>query len=211
MRSITINPQVKSLCPDLVLGHLLCDVIITPSPPALLSEIDAQCKQVAGSMTNESVAAMPAIAAARSAYRALGKDPARYRPSAEALLRRVVSGKGLYQVNNAVDLLNLVSITTGFSIGGYDEPQVQGDVQLGIGQADDVYEGIGRGLLNVEGLPMLRDAVGPFGSPTSDSLRTSVRETTSKFWMVFFSFGGEAGLEEAIALARRLVEKYGGG
>jgi DNA/RNA-binding domain of Phe-tRNA-synthetase-like protein len=206
---LSISPKVQKLVPKLCLHEFTAEVRIGTSPPALLAEIDEQCKQIAFSMTNEKVAAKPAIHAAREAYRAFGKDPARYRPSAEALLRRVVSGKGLYQVNNAVDLLNLVSITTGFSIGGYDADAVQGDILLDVGRADDVYEGIGRGLLNVEGLPLLRDAVGPFGSPTSDSVRTCVKAETTRFRWVFFAFGGEAGLAEASELAQRLLRDYG--
>ena len=90
-----------------------------------------------------------------------GKDPSRYRPSAEALIRRVLQGKPLYQKNTFVDLINLASIAYGYSIGGFDADKFVGDtLTLGVGKAGEPYEGIGRCVLNIEGLPVYRDELG---------------------------------------------------
>jgi DNA/RNA-binding domain of Phe-tRNA-synthetase-like protein len=101
------------------------------------------------------------------------------------LLRRVFKGKGLYQVNNVVDLLNLTSVKSGFSIGGYDVGKIEGEIQLSIGKAGEPYKAIGRGELNIEFLPTFRDQKGPFGSPTSDSVRTMITPKTEQFLMRF--------------------------
>jgi DNA/RNA-binding domain of Phe-tRNA-synthetase-like protein len=130
--------------------------------------------------------------------------------SAEALLRRVVQGKGLYRVNNVVDLLNLVSVSTGFSIGGYDAEKIAGEVVFGIGRENEPYEGIGRGELNIESLPAFRDNLGAFGTPTSDSVRTSVTWNTKRFLMIIIDFGALPELEDATELAVNLLKKYAG-
>ncbi len=208
MVSVSISEEIKSRVPGVALACISCNVTVREEAPALWSEIDRSVASVAGSLRVEDISRLPAVAATRRAYKACGKDPARYRPSAEALLRRCIQGKGLYRVNNVVDLLNLVSISTGYSIGGYDEEQIEGDVVFGVGRADEPYEGIGRGVLNIASLPVFRDSRGAFGTPTSDSVRTSVTDATRRFMMVIIDFGISGGLETAAALAKDLLERH---
>ena len=208
MKDIRISAELAEKCPLL---HLLCieaEVAVAESDAALLTETESCIRQLAATLRIEDISRLPAIAASRRAYKACGKDPARYRLSAEALLRRVVIGKGLYQINNVVDQLNLVSITTGFSIGGYDADRINGSVEFGIGHRDEPYTGLGRGALNIEGMPVFRDQEGAFGTPTSDSERTGVTATTRRFLMIIINYAGEAGLAEAGSLATRLLNDY---
>jgi DNA/RNA-binding domain of Phe-tRNA-synthetase-like protein len=128
--------------------------------------------------------------ATRAAYKALGKDPARYRGSAEALLRRVIAKKGLPRISNVVDVINLVSVESRLPVGLYDLAHVQGDIVFRAGRAGETYKGIGKYDLNLEGLPVFCDAIGPHGSPTSDSERTMVTEATKKILAIIISFGG---------------------
>jgi DNA/RNA-binding domain of Phe-tRNA-synthetase-like protein len=123
-------------------------------------------------------------------------------------MRRVIKGHQLYRINNVVDLINLVSLRTGFSIGGYDAEKISGDVIFDIGTKDEPYEAIGRGGLNIEFLPVLRDSVSPFGSPTSDSVRTSVTVNTKKFLMIIVGFSGEICTSETLDLSVSLLKKY---
>ncbi len=208
MVHISISDNLKSRCPNLRLACIESDVLISGSSPELLSEIDGQVQMIGKSLTTENISKIPPIAASRKAYKACGKDPARYRLSAEALLRRVVSGKGLYQICNVVDQLNLVSISSGFSIGGYDSDQIRGDITFGIGQSDEPYSGIGKGMLNIENLPVFRDELGAFGTPTSDSQRTEVNAKTKHFLMILIDFGGDDQLEVAVQSAVRLLKDY---
>jgi DNA/RNA-binding domain of Phe-tRNA-synthetase-like protein len=120
----------------------------------------------------------------------------------------MVSGKGLYQISNVVDQLNLVSVSTGFSIGGYDAGQIKGNIVFGIGRSDEPYQGIGRGELNIENLPVFRDELGAFGTPTSDSCRTGVTEKTKRFLMVLIDFGGDGQLAGATQMAIHLLQEY---
>ena len=211
MISISISPEVKSKCPLLQLGCIQCNVEVNNDYPALLELIKRELSDIQNQLVVEEISKIPAIQSSRKGYKSLGKDPARYRLSAEALLRRVVKGKGLYQVNNVVDLLNLTSVKSGFSIGGYDAEKIEGAIQLSIGKANEPYEAIGRGELNIEFLPIFQDQKGPFGSPTSDSVRTMVTTKTQQFLMPIFNFGGHDNLEEVIQKTISLLEKYAKG
>ena len=104
--------------------------------------------------------------------------------------------------------MNLVSISTGFSIGGYDAGKIEGDIVYGIGRPNEPYFGIGRGELNIEGMPVFRDKKGAFGTPTSDSERTSVSMETRRFLMIIIDYAGSVQLKEATDFAKRLLEKY---
>jgi DNA/RNA-binding domain of Phe-tRNA-synthetase-like protein len=204
---ITISEALKAKCPNIVLSVIEYDVKINPSSSELLEEINQACEKIASSTEVSQINKIPAIAASRQAYKTLGKDPSRYRLSAEALTRRIVKGKGLYHINNVVDLLNLVSIQSGFSIGGYNAEAIEGDVLFDIGGTEP-YDAIGRGTLNIEFLPVFKDKKGTFGSPTSDSTRTMITDATKRFLMVIISFDGNEGLESATGLAHRLLKDY---
>ncbi len=169
MQKITISKELAAKIPGLQLSCIRCEVVYEAVNTQLWAEIEAKIAEIAATVAIEQISGMPAIAASRRAYKACGKDPARYRLSAEALLRRVVNRHELYQVCNVVDALNLVSISTGFSIGGYDNEKIVGKVGSGIGNPGEPYTGVGRGELNIEGMPAFRDAAGAFGMPTSDS------------------------------------------
>jgi len=186
MPEFHISPEIKAILPHCRLGILKANIRVENSSAALLNEIELQIWKLQKNLTIEEVSGIPLIEQTKNAYRTLGKDPSRYRPSAEALTRRILLGKELYQVNNIVDLLNLISIRSGYSIGGYDADFIEGDVELSIGKENEPYDAIGRGILNIFRLPVLRDKLGAFGSPTSDSKRTMVRNATKHFIMVFF-------------------------
>lgn len=208
MTPVFISEEIRNRVPELTLSCIECDVLVQEENEVLWAETEEKMKKLAASLKVEDISRLPAISASRRGYKACGKDPARYRLSAEALLRRVVQGKGLFRVNNVVDLLNLVSISTGFSIGGYDAGKTDGNVIFGIGRENEPYEGIGRGELNIESLPVFRDNLSAFGSPTSDSVRTCVTMETNRFLMIIIDFGAPNELKMATDLAMNLLIKY---
>ena len=208
MIGITISKELKNKVPELQLSAISCNVNILEADPELFDIINRSVQQLSSLLKVEDIAKMPAIQAARKAYKSCGKDPARYRLSAEALLRRVVKQVDLYKINNVVDLLNFVSFTSGISIGGYDLDKINGDVIFGIGEKDEIYRGVGRGELNIEYLPVFRDSIGAFGSATSDSERTMVTESTKRFLMVLIGFGANETLQQTTDLAIDLLQKY---
>jgi DNA/RNA-binding domain of Phe-tRNA-synthetase-like protein len=208
MRTITVSELLKAKVPGLQLLCIDTDVVLKKTPDQLWQIVTDKCRELNANLKVEEISTLPAIKVSRQAYKATGKDPARYRLSAEALLRRAVKEKELYRINNVVDLLNLVSISTGFSIGGYDADRITGNIEFGIGNKDEPYTGIGRGPLNIEGLPVFRDELGPFGTPTSDSERTCVTENTLRFLMVIIGFGANNHLPEAGTMAVDLLTRF---
>ena len=208
---ISIHPALKARAPNLVLGCISARVSIEKYNEALWREIDNHLAHLTTTIKPEQINSIPQIAAMRQAYKALGKDPSRYRGSAEALLRRVLSGKGLYQINSVVDINNLVSLESLNPAGTYDLEKITPPIELRIGAAGESYNGIGKDLINIESLPVFADATGPFGSPTSDSERAMVSLETRRVLMVVFSFNGSEGLERWVQRASELLLRYSSG
>jgi DNA/RNA-binding domain of Phe-tRNA-synthetase-like protein len=205
---LTIDAALKTKCPMTALGFVSAQVEPQPSPPALIVELNNAEQAILSLPEPRAVLDSPQILATRAAYKALGKDPARYRGSAEALLRRVIAGKGLPRINAVVDIINLVSVESRSSIGLYDLAHVQGDIVFRAGHAGETYKGIGKYDLNLEGLPVFCDAIGPHGSPTSDSERTMVTSETKLVLAVIISFGGEEGLDHGTQRMAELFRRY---
>ncbi len=190
---ILIDENLKKAVPDAALGVVLCSAKVEASSAAQNDDFDALTADVAARYgETPNIAAAPHIKATREAYKALGKDPARYRNSAEAMLRRVVKGVGLYRVNNAVDVNNMLSIDSGYSLGSYDMAAIRGDIVWKRAPDGESYKGIGKDVLNIEHLPALYDDDGVFGNPTSDSRRTMIEtgEGRKKLLYVIYSFNG---------------------
>lgn len=185
----------------------------TPYSESLWKEIGRFTLEYREKYTVDSIKEMPSIQATRTAYKRCGKDPSRYRPSGEALCRRLLRGLELYRVDTIVDLINLVSIASGYSIGGFDADKFEGDtLTLGIGRAGEPYEGIGRGELNIEGMPVYRDAVGGVGTPTSDNERTKLSLETTHLLAIVNGYDGDAvHLQETIDYMKALLKKYADG
>ncbi|WP_373216586.1 B3/4 domain-containing protein [Ruminococcus sp. 5_1_39BFAA] len=209
MLEIKIDSNLKQLWPDAVLGCIQCKVKVEESPEELLREIQAfseELQEKAG--TTSEITKREKIADTRSAYKAFGKEPSRYRNSAEAMCRRIVQGKGLYQINNVVECNNLFSIRSGYSLGAYDAAKIQGPITWMVAPEGTHYKGIGKDQINVEFLPVFADAQGPFGNPTSDSVRTRITEEAEEILMVIFGFSGTEGMEENVDTLAALLEKY---
>lgn len=205
---IIISELIRRACPQLTLSIITCEVENSETPLDLWQEIEEEMEKISSTFTLENIKTRPEISATRQVYKKLGKDPNRYRPSAEALCRRICKGVGIQRVNTLVDIINLISIRSGFSIGGFDAEKIQGDLQLEVGTANDIFQAIGRGILNVEGLPLFKDAAGGIGIPTSDNERTKLTMETRRLLMIINGYSGEKGLQEASEQAKMLLEKY---
>ena len=208
MTNISISEEIATACPDLHVLALSCDVCNSEPDERLWQEIADEEKAVRETVKLEQIKWLP-IQATRQAYKRLGKDPNRYRPSSEALRRRILRELPLYKVDTLVDLINLVSIRSGYSIGGFDVDKIAGgSLVLGVGREGEIYHGIGRGELNIAGLPVYRDAVGGIGTPTSDEERTKIGLDTTHLLMIINGYSGLEGLEAAGKYAVGLLSKY---
>lgn len=204
---IEINNVIREKCPDISLGLLIANVKVTKPIDEIKNLLDMEADEIQENFTMGNYK-NKALESARAVYRQLGKDPTRYRISSDSLFRRILKNKGVYYVNNVVDINNIISLRTLFSVGAYDIDKVIGDVSYRIGTADDLFEGIGRGLLNIENLPVLADDKGPFGSATSDSLRTMVTTETKRLMMVIHAFNKDEDMGKYLNQMKELLVKY---
>ena len=207
---ITISEEIRLRCPEFVGTAVVANVRNSAFNAELWEEIEAFISDYRLHYTVDSIKEMPSIEATRTAYRRCGKDPSRYRPSGEALVRRTLKGNELYQVSTLVDLINLASIAYGYSIGGFDADKIEGEALcLGIGREGEPYEGIGRGVLNIEGMPVYRDDIGGIGTPTSDHERTKLSlETTSLLTIVNGYDGNRENVDACATYIQELLRRY---
>jgi DNA/RNA-binding domain of Phe-tRNA-synthetase-like protein len=206
--NVNIDVELKAKCPRVALACVTAEVETGATPESLDQELRGCEERIMKLPEPKAVLESAAILATRAGYKALGKDPARYRGSAEALLRRVIAGKGLPRINNVVDVINMVSFESRLPVGLYDLAHVQGDIVFRAGRAEETYKGIGKYDLNLEGLPVFCDALGPHGSPTSDSERTMVTLATKQVIAIIISFGGADGLERWAERMTELLALY---
>lgn len=190
MLDIEISEQLKQKVNNIAIGSLQADIVVKESAEELINILDKACEDFAANHIVEDISQLQAIKDSRKAYKLLGKDPARYRLSSEALLRRIVKEKGIYKINNIVDINNLISIQSHYSICTFDISKLNPPITFTIGTKEDEYYGIGRGLLNIENLPVFEDQLGKFGSPTSDSERVKITNETTSISMNIISFSG---------------------
>lgn len=209
MFQLKVSAEIKEACPVFVGAAVLAAVKNTTFSEGLWKEISAFTEELTTTTRVEDIKSQPVIAATREAYKRCGKDPGRYRPSAEALRRRLIRGIPLCQIDTLVDLINLVSLRTGHSIGGFDADKIEGNyLELGIGKAGEPFEGIGKGVLNIEGLPVYRDRIGGIGTPTSDNERTKMDIETTHILAIVNGYNGKEGLKEAAEMIQSLLKKY---
>ena len=207
---VIVSEEIKHVCPTFVGACVEAQVTNSPYCKELWDEINALGEKFRQDLTTESLKELTSIAATRSVYKACGKDPSRYRPASEALIRRLLQGKELYQRDTLVDLVNLASIAYGYSIGGFDADKFVGDtLTLGIGREGEPYEGIGRGMINIHGLPVYRDAQGGVGTPTSDNERTKMQLTTTHLVVLINGYDGNTQrVTENAEYIQTLLRKY---
>ncbi len=207
---ISITNEVYLICPGATLGVLSYKAPVIQSTQELIKLFDDTVATLSKDYSIEKIAQNPHITATRQAYKALGKSPHEYRNAAEAMLRRIVQGKELYRINNIVEINNLISITSGYSIGSYDTDQLKGDIELRRAESGTHYDGIGKATVNIEYLPTLYDKLGPFGNPSSDSRRAMIQLGNHDIVTIFYSFDGTEELDNWMARFSLYLKNYCG-
>lgn len=209
MKKVRFSRQILNAAPSLKVLQIEADVVNSPTSDCLWEEIESSCDRLVCKYRLEDIKLRPGIAATRHAYKTLGKEPNRYRPSSEALCRRIINGKGIYRLTTIIDVINLISIETGYSIGGFDLDKIEGDsLILDAGNKEDSFHAIGRELLNVESLPLYRDRIGGIGTPTSDEERTKLELSTRRLLMLVNIYGEEMDVEKTGILIKEKLTKY---
>lgn len=201
--NITISESIKNKLPNFNIIALSMDVFFEETNDKVKDLIKQYEQIIKEEYSLEDVLNIPLIKEARDSYKVLGKDPSRYRLACESLLRRIVKGNELYIINNLVDIGNILSLDCKRSVAVLDYNKIQGDITIRLGRNEDIYEGIGRGIINIENIPLYEDSIGPFGSTTSDTLRTAITKDTKKVLLFIICFSRnnlERDLNQAIDL-----------
>lgn len=198
--SLTVDDSLRGA---LALGLLEADgVALGPLPPAFEQDRDQLIARLTTRFAGKPATDIPGVTEARALFHQLDLDPTKTRPSSEALLRRVLQGKGLPQVNAAVDICNLCSLEDQVPLGLYDRELVHGSLRVRVGREGEGYPGIRKQRVNLTGRLLLADDDGPFGAPTSDSLRTAVSAKSRNLLVVLFCPLDRAGSDLTVALER---------
>ena len=208
-KNLVIDSRMKELWPAVRVGCLQYQVQVEKKNPELWAYLKKEIyKKAKDAIFDYGVNEIPNIKESRAAYKAFGKDPSRYRVSSEALIRRIGQGKGLYEVNTVVDVNNLISIESGFSVGSYDAARMGENLVFRIGEAGETYKGIGKEEIKIDALPVLADEQGAIGSSTSDSERAMITEEAQEVLTLIYSFSDNQDLEKALESGRRYLEQY---
>jgi DNA/RNA-binding domain of Phe-tRNA-synthetase-like protein len=205
--------EISIELPDVQLGLLEAeDVSVHPATADLAAEMDSVCNRLRANLTVESVAELDSVRRVRAMFRAWQMDPSKYRPSSEALLRRVVQGKGLYHISNVVDVCNLCSIESGWPFGLYDRAHIHPPIVFRHGHDSEKYQGIGKQIWHLHERPVLADAEGPFGSPISDSVRTMITESVNAIVSVIYApaASAQSALDHALDQYAERLTRFAG-
>lgn len=205
---VQISNEVKERWENVCLGLLFYSAKVEESSPPLLELFESTIGDLHNRYSMSDITGLPHVQSTRNAYKALGKSPSEYRNAAEAMLRRIAKGNGLYHINNVIDVQNLMSVTSGYSIGSYDLALVLEPVELRRAPDGEKYQGIGKDAVNIEHLPALYDKQDAFGNPTSDSRRAMIQSGIRTIMSVIYSFDGENDLEIVMVRYCELLRQY---
>lgn len=207
--NISFDPEILAVAPQFKVIKVEATIENGATTDALWQELLNEGERIRATYEMPMINKRQGIAATRQTYKLLGKEPNRYRPSSEALCRRLVKGMDLYRTLTLIDLINLLSVRSGYSIGGFDADKIEGDtICLGVGREGEKFEAIGRGLLNIASLPIYRDKIGGIGTPTSDEERTKLSPETRKLLMCINIYGEELSVNDTIDLTTDLLTRH---
>jgi DNA/RNA-binding domain of Phe-tRNA-synthetase-like protein len=187
-RNIHFSPTVQTKIPGLKIGILTCSGFEVRKESDFVKKQFIQLEfSIKDKFSNKAPSTDLIVSAVRRMYRRIGWEPTQYRPSSEAMIRRFLKDKGLYRINNAVDLGNVASTRFHLPMGLYDTDRISGPISVDVGRKEEKYQGISKDVIHAEGKLVLRDEEGIFGNPTADSVRTSIQPDTKNISALFFT------------------------
>lgn len=208
-KNVSIDEAMKALWPCVRVGCMQYKVKVQKKNEEMWKYLKKDIyKKAKDAIFDYGVNEIPNIKESRAAYKAFGKDPSRYRVSSEALIRRIGQGKGLYEVNTVVDVNNLISIESGFSVGSYDTSKIGDELIFRVGREGETYKGIGKEEIKIDALPVIADQNGPVGSTTSDSERAMITPEAAEVLTLIYSFSDNTDLEKVLEYGKKYMEKY---
>lgn len=205
------DKELFSVYPEIRLGILRFHANVKAPDDRFWDYMNAEVlPEVRSCVEGKEWSEIPGIKGSRSAYKAFGRNPGRYRVSSEALIRRVRRGDELYHINSVVDVNNLISVKSGLSVGSYDLGQIHGAIKLRKAEHGEGYTGIGKDFLDMENMLVLADDEGIFGSSMSDSTRAMVTDSATDILVVIYCFENNIDLDTLLCDAEDAFERFAG-
>lgn len=185
--NISINPSIFKIDENIKIGiNHYTKFVVSESPQMLKGRMQLFQEHLFFDLQDKELTEYSGIREWRSVWKKFGADPGRYRPSMEAMMRRIRNQNYLQPFNSGVDLNNFFSLQYEIPVGLYDIAQVNGDIEISLGDADTSYKGLNSRENNLKDILVIKDNIGPFGSPFVDSIRTAVSEDTVDAIQIFF-------------------------
>jgi DNA/RNA-binding domain of Phe-tRNA-synthetase-like protein len=144
MRRLSIEALVDRF-PDFRVAFVLAESLdVAPARSAALAEeiaaAETECRALWDGME---LSAIPGVAAWRAAYKGFGIKRTSYRSSVERLIKRVLAGQPLPEINSLVDLYNMVSLKSGLCLGCDDLEKTAGDLVFRFSKPGDTFVDMG--------------------------------------------------------------------
>lgn len=211
---LTINPKIIEILPDFKIGTIhYNNITVSDSPQMLKGRLQLFQEQLFFDLEDKEITDFPGLLEWQLIWKALGTDPSRYRPSAEALFRRIKKQNYLPSIHSAVDMNSFLSLQYEIPLGLYDADQIDGNVEIDLGTPADQFEGLNNRLNTLTNIPVSKDDQGAFGSPYVDSRRTAVTDRTTNALHIFYlrpSMERDTALELLQAAANMFTGIHGG-
>jgi DNA/RNA-binding domain of Phe-tRNA-synthetase-like protein len=184
---ISITPDLRHKVPGFKAGIIEYEnIVVGDSPQMLKGRLQLFQESIFFELENKNVTEFDGIKEWRQVFKQAGKDPNRYRHSAEALFRRIKKQNYLSTVNSAADLNNFFSLEYQSPIGIYDKSHLEGPIRFRLGLEGEEYMGLNGRPNSLENLIITEDLNGPFGSPFVDSSCAPVTEDTTEAVQVIY-------------------------
>lgn len=214
MMEIRISSQLKNLVPDFKVGIIQYNHIeVGDSPQMIRGRLQTFQESLFFDLEDKSVTDIEGIAEWRKIFKQVGTDPNRYRPSVEAIYRRIQKQNFLNSIHSAVDLNNFFSMQYEIPMGIYDADKLDGNIEIRVGQPDDEYLGINGRVISMKDKILSSDETGAFGSPYVDSERTAVTVETKRALQIAYlkpSLPNESGEKLINSLGAMFTQVHGG-
>lgn len=211
---IQLDSQVPELIPDLKIGLIhYTKISVGDSPQMLKGRLQLFQEQLYFELEEKGLAHFPNLESWRSIFKKTGANPSRYRPSAEALYRRVAKQNYFSPTQSAVDSNTFFSLYYSIPLGLYDRDTLGNDIHFTIGTSSTSYDALNGRETSLDGILHSADETGPFGSPYVDSTRSAVTtETTNAVHVVYLSptMSTEEAAKLMDAMTSMFIQIHGG-
>ncbi|WP_407407233.1 B3/4 domain-containing protein [Peribacillus sp.] len=205
---IKISSNLASKVPDFKIGFITYENIeVGPSPQMVKGRLQLFQEALFFDLEEKELTDFPGIKEWREIFKMTGTNPSRYRPSVEALYRRVKKQNYLSPIHSAIDLNNFFSLLYEVPIGIYDADALSGDLSIKIGGSPDQYPGLNGRVNSMENMIVSADDDGAFGSPYVDSERTKVTEDTKHAIQIIY-LQAKTPIKEAKQLTKSLMDMF---